>query len=82
MPIAAYLNGRHFDPETKRVMAVAFELARCGLRLPDRDDPSIALLAEKIIQLATAGERNPDLLCESALDHLRGIVRANAPTSA
>jgi hypothetical protein len=81
MTITSYLDRGYFDPETKRVMGVAFELARCALRHPDRDDPTIALLAEKIIELAKAGERNPDLLCESALEHLR-IVRTNVQTSA
>ena len=33
MPIAAYLDGVHFDPETKRVMDVAFEAALSALRL-------------------------------------------------
>jgi hypothetical protein len=39
------------------------------------------VLAEKIIQLATAGERNPDLLCENALNDLHSVLRANMPTS-
>jgi hypothetical protein len=32
MPITPFLNGDHFDPETKRVMGVAFELARSAVR--------------------------------------------------
>jgi hypothetical protein len=35
----------------------------------DRDD--LAVIAKKIIELAKAGERNPDLLCERALKDLR-----------
>jgi hypothetical protein len=71
MPLTIYLDGYKPDPETKRVMGVAFELARVALRLADRDDPAIAILAKRIIALAKEGERNPDLLCERALRDLR-----------
>jgi hypothetical protein len=71
MPLTIYLDGYKPDPETKRVMGVAFELARVALRLADRDDPAIAILAKRIIALAKEGERNPDLLCERALCDLR-----------
>jgi hypothetical protein len=70
MPITPYLDGHKFDAETKRIMGVAFEMTRAALRL-DRDDLFVAMLAKKIIALATAGERNPDLLCEQALIDLR-----------
>jgi hypothetical protein len=70
MPITPYLDGQKFDPETKRVMGVAFEMARAALRLKG-NDPVIALVAEKVIALAKSGELNPDLLCERALDDLR-----------
>jgi hypothetical protein len=69
MPITPYLDGQQFDPETIRVMGVAFEIARAALRL-DRDHPTIAIIARKIIELANAGEINPDLLSEQALASL------------
>jgi hypothetical protein len=68
MPIRAFLNGAEFDAETTRVMGVAFEMARSALRSDGHDD---AVVARKIIELAQAGERNPDLLCEKALERLR-----------
>ena len=71
MPITIYLDGYKPDPETKRVMGVAFEMARAALRLEDRDDPAVAILAKRIIALAKEGEHNPDLLCERALMDLR-----------
>jgi hypothetical protein len=71
MPITIYLDGYKPDPETKRVMGVAFEMTRAALRLVDREDPAVAIIAKKIIELAKAGERNPDLLCERALSELR-----------
>ncbi len=71
MPITTFLDGYKPDPETKRVMGVAFEMTRAALRLEDRDDLAAAIIAKKIIELAMAGERNPDLLCERALKDLR-----------
>jgi hypothetical protein len=71
MPITVFLDGYQPDPETKRIMGVAFEAARVALKLSDRDDPAIAILAKRIIAIAKEGERNPDLLCERVLSDLR-----------
>jgi hypothetical protein len=71
VPITIYLDGYKPDPETKRVMGVAFEAARIALRLADRGDAFAPIVAKKIIELAKEGERNPDLLCERALKDLR-----------
>ena len=60
MPITPYLDGDHFDPETKRVMGVAFEATMAALRLADREAPFATIVARKIIALAKAGESNPD----------------------
>jgi hypothetical protein len=67
MPITPYLDGISFDHETKRVMGVAFEMARTALRRSDSGDPVVAIVARKIIALAKDGEINPDLLCDKAL---------------
>jgi hypothetical protein len=67
MPITPFLNGEHFDSETTRIMGVAFEAARASLHLSDVSDRFVEVVAKKIIELAKAGERNPDLLCERAL---------------
>jgi hypothetical protein len=67
MPITQFLNGERFDPETIRIMGLALETARIALRLADRDDALSATIANKIIELAKAGERNPDLLSERVL---------------
>jgi hypothetical protein len=71
MPITIYLEGQKFDPETKRVMGIAFEMTRAALRLTDRDDLALTMVAKRIIELAKAGEPNPDLLCERVLNDLR-----------
>jgi hypothetical protein len=72
MPITPYLNGVRFDPETKRVLGVALELVCIALRTGDCDEGVKQAIATKIIELAKAGERNPDLLCERVLEEIRG----------
>jgi len=67
MPITQFLNGAKLDPETLRVVGVAFEIARVALRLAGRGDVAIEMVARRIIELARAGQRNPDLLCELVL---------------
>jgi hypothetical protein len=61
MPITPFLGGATFDPETKRVMGVAFEMICVALRLSDRGDQANETIAKRIIELAKTGERNPDL---------------------
>ena len=71
MPITPFLDDTKFDPEAKRVLSVAFEMARVALRLADRGDLTNEIIAKRIIELAKAGERNPDLLCEGVLKEFR-----------
>jgi hypothetical protein len=71
MSLTQYLDGHSFDPETRRIMGIAFEMARAALRLTDRSDPITEMLAKRIIALAKDGLRDPDLLCEWALDDVR-----------
>jgi hypothetical protein len=72
MPITPYLDGHRFGPETKRVMGVAFEMVCAALRIDCTVDGHAAIIAKKVIELATAGEHDPDRLCEKALNDLRG----------
>ena len=71
MPITQFLDGHSFDPETRRVMVVALEMARAALRLADRTDAITEILAKRIIALTKEGMIDPNLLCEWALDDLR-----------
>jgi hypothetical protein len=75
MPIRAHLDGQKFDSETIRVMGLAFEMALVALRLADRGDLANEVLARKIVDLAKAGERDPDRLCEGVLLEFRGPPR-------
>jgi hypothetical protein len=69
MPITPYLDGLEVDPETKRVLGAALEKTRVSLGIAD--DFANGIIAKGIIDLAKAGERNPDLLCEGTLKKLR-----------
>jgi len=72
MPIRAYLDGLQFDPETTRLMAIAFEMALVALQRTDGIvNPTREAVAKKIIELAKAGERDPERLCDTALQSLR-----------
>ena len=67
MPIRSHLNGQKFDPETMRLMGLAYEMTRKSLRLVDRGDIANNAVAQKLIELAKAGERDPERLCEAVL---------------
>jgi hypothetical protein len=71
MPITPFLNGQKFDAETRRVLGVAFELVCVALRIENSDDQIQQYIANKLIELASDGERNPDMLCERALTLIR-----------
>jgi hypothetical protein len=67
MPIT--LDDFDVDPETKPVLLVALEMTRESLGLAD--DFANGIIAKRIVELAKAGERNPHLLCEGAIEQLR-----------
>ena len=62
MPITPYLNGFDCNPETKRVMGVAFEMTLAALRPAVRGEPIKEIVATKIIALAKEGLRDPNLM--------------------
>jgi hypothetical protein len=69
MSITNYLDDFDADLETKTVLGVALERTRVSLGL---DKFANGIIARRIVELAKAGERNPDLLCEGAIEKLRG----------
>jgi hypothetical protein len=71
MPITPFLNGERFDLEGERVLRVAFEMVCIALRTGDCDDGVKQAIATKLIALAKAGERNPNILCEEVLKDIR-----------
>jgi hypothetical protein len=78
MPIRPYLDGHRFDAETTRLMGIAFETAIQALRCREVLDPPRGAIAKAIINLAQAGERDPERLCDRALE-LCSISDANPP---
>ena len=72
MPITPFLNGAGFDLEGRRVLSVALEMVCITLRIGDSDEGIKRAIATKLIELTKAGERNPDILCEQALQDIRG----------
>ena len=70
MAMTAYLNDFDVDAETKQVLDLALEMTRTALGLAD--DLANGIIAKRIIEVARAGERHPELLCEGALKILRG----------
>ena len=71
MPITPFLNGERFDEEMRRALGVAFETTCIALRVGECADDVRQAVADKIIALAKAGERNPDRLCEEAVKDIR-----------
>jgi hypothetical protein len=72
MTFANYLGDFDVDAETSQVLDVALERTRAALGLAD--DVANGMIASQILELARAGERNPDLLCEGALKKLGGAL--------
>jgi hypothetical protein len=71
MPITEFLNGYEFDLETRRLMGIAFEIARATLNFENQTYAAHEIIAERIIELAKNDVVDPDQLCEQALSHLR-----------
>ena len=72
MPIRPFLNGTRFDPETTRVLGVAFEMVCIALRTGDCDDFVRRAIATKIIDLETLAVSaesggNPPLLLPTSM---------------
>jgi hypothetical protein len=77
MRMVALLSNAAFDSEDTELLGAAFEAAWEKLNTADSAlaegaDAALIrkLLAKRIIELAKRGERDPDRLVESALDHL------------
>jgi len=67
MPIAPYLARQAFEPEVIETMSAAFVATCDALHLKVGDDPATRLVAEKVIELAQRGIRDPDVLRATTL---------------
>jgi len=68
--ISPFLGGSAFDAETVRIMGEAFDAA--ARELHDTGQPALVreLLAKRVIDLVTAGERDPEKAGRRALETL------------
>jgi hypothetical protein len=73
MTITKFLDGSKFDPEARRVMSVAFEMTCAAVRYTKRPNIAHEAIANRIIELAKNGVRNPDGLCERVREDLRKL---------
>ena len=72
LAITPYLKGPYyFDLETRRALGAALEMACIALYTGDDDEHVRRTIADKLIALAKTGERDPDVLCEQALEDIR-----------
>jgi hypothetical protein len=62
MPITPFLAHQAFEPEVIEIMSAAYVAACDALRLKVGDDPATRLVAEKVIELAQRGIRDPIML--------------------
>jgi hypothetical protein len=82
MPISAsYKRDEEiFGPETIALLAVVLEDALRQLRLVDRNDPAVTIVAKTMIEFARHGERDPIRLRDLAVESFRK-ARSPSPPS-
>ena len=68
--VIPFFQDASFDPETTHIMGLAYESACKALR--DVGQPAMVkdVIAKRIIDIAKTGERDPNALCERALQAL------------
>jgi hypothetical protein len=71
MPITEFLDGFKFDAETRRIIGIAFEMARAALTFENQTYAAHEVIAKRIIALAKEGMIDLDQLCDQALNDLR-----------
>ena len=76
MPITPFLHGQAFDSELIAAMGKALDATCEALGLSDRGDRTNELIAQKFIELAQRGLRNPVVLSSAALKELKSDSRS------
>jgi hypothetical protein len=80
MAITPFLAGQAFDPEAIEKMSAAFVATCDALHLKIGDDPATRFVAEKVIQFAQRGIRDPDMLRKLTLKEFN-LSDEGAPAS-
>ena len=71
MPIYKLSKNTVFDQDTVDQLALVFEDVCRRLGLAERTDPLRDTVARKVIEIASAGERDPMRLCDKTLEAFR-----------
>jgi hypothetical protein len=71
MPLRAHLPAGAFGPDEIATIAVAFDDVLRDLRLVDRTDPLIQLIAKRVIEIALEGEQDAAQLSCRVLTEFR-----------
>jgi hypothetical protein len=66
MPVTRFLAGQDFDLEVIEIMSAAF-VSACDAMHLKIGDPTARFVAEKVIELAQRGVRDPNVLCRMTL---------------
>jgi hypothetical protein len=68
--IRKHITGSDFDADTTRIMIEAYECARKGLDLPPGDSDINMRIADLVLHLAQAGERDAEVICKRVMMQL------------
>jgi len=79
MPIRPYLQGQAFDPDSIRVMSVAFENACNQLGILDKHDAVTKIVARTVIDMAQRGFRDEASLTDAVMQEFRPLPRSGQP---
>jgi hypothetical protein len=71
VPIRPLLEAEAFGPEDISALISAFEASLNALRLVDRSDPAVLLVAKRVIDLARDGNRDPIALRDRVVKSFR-----------
>jgi hypothetical protein len=66
--VIPFFEDSAFDPQTTRAMGQAFDLACQNLSIGGQPDVVKEVMAKRIVQAATNGERDPYRLAAKAMD--------------
>jgi hypothetical protein len=79
MSITPFVDDEAFTPEDLQAMGTAFDHARAALGLTDKKDDVTRLVADRIIELAQSGVRDPEQLCLSVMKEFHQATAYAAP---
>jgi hypothetical protein len=74
VPIVRLLQEAAFPPDRVQAITVAYEQTCKQLLLTDREDPLMALVAKKVIEIAQNGEHDPETISRRAVTELQGAA--------